>query len=165
MGVNMPTRTVVFDSVMKHDGHKRRNLTPAEYIQMAGRAGRRGKDKFGTVLILCKGQVPALQSLKEIMLYKPSQLMSQFRLTYGMILNTLRGEEKNQTVEEVISKSFMENDYQKETEKIQIVIKNIEKELEELRSEELSEHYAPLITFYEWARSYLDLRKKYWVDI
>lgn len=85
MGVNMPTRTVIFDSITKHDGTRRRNLTPAEYIQMAGRAGRRGKDKFGTVLILCKGQVPQLQSLKEIMLYKPSQLMSQFRLTYGMV--------------------------------------------------------------------------------
>lgn len=79
-------------------------------------------------------------------------------------MNTLRGEEKNQTVEEVIAKSFMENDYQKETEKIQIVIKNIEKELEEMRGDELSEHYSPLITFYEWARYYLDLRNEYWVS-
>lgn len=79
-------------------------------------------------------------------------------------MNTLRGEEKNQTVEEVIAKSFMENDYQKETEKIQIVIKNIEKELEEVRSEELSEHYSPLITFYDWARSYLNLRIEFWVS-
>lgn len=59
----------------------------------------------------------------------------------------------------------MENDYQKETEKIQVVIKNIEKELIEIRSEELSEHYSPLIAFYEWARSYLDWRNKYWVNI
>lgn len=84
-------------------------------------------------------------------------------MRFPQILNTLRGEEKNQTVEEVISKSFMENDYQKESEKIKVEIKSIEKELEELRSEELGQHYAPLITFYEWARTYLDLRRESWV--
>lgn len=79
-------------------------------------------------------------------------------------MNTLRGEAKNQTVEEVIAKSFMENDYQKEMEKIQVVISNIENELEEMRGEELSEHYSPLIAFYEWARLYLDLRNEFWVS-
>ena len=49
MGVNMPARTVVFDSIRKHDGTGFRNLLPAEYIQMAGRAGRRGLDTTGTV--------------------------------------------------------------------------------------------------------------------
>lgn len=43
MGVNMPARTVVFDEITKFDGVERRPLAPAEYIQMAGRAGRRGK--------------------------------------------------------------------------------------------------------------------------
>lgn len=42
MGVNMPARTVVFDETTKFDGLQRRTLLPAEYIQMAGRAGRRG---------------------------------------------------------------------------------------------------------------------------
>ncbi|GBP54351.1 Helicase SKI2W [Eumeta japonica] len=41
MGVNMPARTVVFDEITKYDGLERRILAPAEYIQMAGRAGRR----------------------------------------------------------------------------------------------------------------------------
>lgn len=42
MGVNMPARTVVFDEIRKFDGLENRILAPAEYIQMAGRAGRRG---------------------------------------------------------------------------------------------------------------------------
>ncbi len=54
MGVNMPARTVVFDSMQKHDGKRRRNLNPGEYIQMAGRAGRRGLDSTGTVILLTK---------------------------------------------------------------------------------------------------------------
>ena len=39
MGINMPTRTVVFDSIMKFDGERKRLLDTSEYIQMAGRAG------------------------------------------------------------------------------------------------------------------------------
>ena len=52
MGVNMPARTVVFDSTNKHDGLEFRDLRPGEYIQMSGRAGRRGLDKTGNVIIL-----------------------------------------------------------------------------------------------------------------
>ncbi|XP_058790896.1 superkiller complex protein 2 isoform X2 [Phymastichus coffea] len=47
MGVNMPAKTVVFDSIEKYDGSSFRNLLPTEYIQMAGRAGRRGHDDTG----------------------------------------------------------------------------------------------------------------------
>ena len=68
MGVNMPARTVVFDSTQKHDGTCRRDLHPGEYIQMAGRAGRRGLDTTGTVIILCKGDVPESSDLHRMML-------------------------------------------------------------------------------------------------
>ena len=43
-------------------------LFPGEYIQMAGRAGRRGKDTTGTVIILCKGDVPEMSDLHKMML-------------------------------------------------------------------------------------------------
>ena len=68
MGVNMPARTVIFDSINKHDGKEFRELLPGEYIQMAGRAGRRGLDSTGTVIILCKGDVPEMASLHKMML-------------------------------------------------------------------------------------------------
>ena len=64
----MPARTVVFDSIRKHDGTSFRDLLPGEYIQMAGRAGRRGKDKTGTVIILCKADVPPMADLHHLML-------------------------------------------------------------------------------------------------
>jgi antiviral helicase SKI2 len=51
MGVNMPARTVVFSSLSKHDGQSFRDLLPGEYTQMSGRAGRRGLDSVGTVII------------------------------------------------------------------------------------------------------------------
>lgn len=68
MGVNMPARTVVFDSIDKFDGMSTRVLHPAEYIQMAGRAGRRGLDSTGTVIIMCKGAVPQSDALKKMMI-------------------------------------------------------------------------------------------------
>ena len=52
MGVNMPTKSTVFMDLIKFDGNGKRFLKTDEYIQMAGRAGRRGIDTFGEVFIL-----------------------------------------------------------------------------------------------------------------
>jgi hypothetical protein len=90
MGVNMPARTVVFDSIRKHDGTGFRPLLPSEYIQMAGRAGRRGLDATGTVLILCKTDVWESGTLQQMTLGQATVLQSQFRVTYAMILNLKR---------------------------------------------------------------------------
>uniref|UniRef100_A0A672ILF3 SKI2 homolog, superkiller viralicidic activity 2-like n=1 Tax=Salarias fasciatus TaxID=181472 RepID=A0A672ILF3_SALFA len=107
MGVNMPARTVVFDSIRKHDGTGFRNLLPGEYIQMAGRAGRRGLDATGTVIILCKAGVHEMADLHVMMLGKPTVLQSQFRLTYTMILNLLRVEALRVT--DMMRRSFSES--------------------------------------------------------
>ncbi|XP_056154430.1 helicase SKI2W [Lampris incognitus] len=107
MGVNMPTRTVVFDSIRKHDGTGFRNLLPGEYIQMAGRAGRRGLDATGTVIILCKTGVHDMGDLHVMMMGKPTVLHSQFRLTYTMILNLLRVEALRVT--DMMKRSFSES--------------------------------------------------------
>uniref|UniRef100_A0A8C7X5P6 SKI2 subunit of superkiller complex n=1 Tax=Oryzias sinensis TaxID=183150 RepID=A0A8C7X5P6_9TELE len=106
MGVNMPARTVVFDSIRKHDGTGFRNLLPGEYIQMAGRAGRRGLDATGTVIILCKAGVHEMADLHAMMMGKPTILQSQFRLTYTMILNLLRVEALRVT--DMMKRSFSE---------------------------------------------------------
>lgn len=74
VGINMPARTVLFDSVQKHDGKHFRELIPSEYIQMAGRAGRRGLDKTGTVIALCKGDVPSVASLKTMILVRKKKI-------------------------------------------------------------------------------------------
>ncbi|KAL6888475.1 hypothetical protein ACP4OV_009501 [Aristida adscensionis] len=93
MGVNAPARTVVFDSLRKFDGKEHRRLLPGEYIQMAGRAGRRGLDTIGTVIIMCRDEIPEESDLKTLIVGKPTRLESQFRLTYTMILHLLRVEE------------------------------------------------------------------------
>ncbi|KAJ3135035.1 hypothetical protein HK100_003090 [Physocladia obscura] len=105
MGVNAPARAVVFSSTRKHDGRNFRELLPGEYTQMSGRAGRRGLDDTGVVILACSDDVP------EMILGSPTKLESQFRLTYTMILNLLRVEALK--VEEMIKRSFSENTSQK----------------------------------------------------
>lgn len=109
MGLNLPTRTVVFSGFRKHDGQSFRNLLPGEYTQMAGRAGRRGLDKVGSVIIVPHGgdDVPPVTDLRNMILGEPSKLRSQFRLTYNMILNLLRVEALK--IEEMIKRSFSEH--------------------------------------------------------
>ena len=62
MGINMPTKTVIFNSVKKVTGSQGllRFLNSSEYVQMSGRAGRRGLDEKGTVIIVVKnpGNLP-----------------------------------------------------------------------------------------------------------
>lgn len=108
MGVNMPARTVVFSGIRKHDGRTFRDLLPGEYTQMSGRAGRRGLDATGMVIIVCDGEEPPdTATLHKMLLGEPTKLASQFRLTYNMILNLLRVEALR--VEEMIKRSFSEN--------------------------------------------------------
>lgn len=57
-GVNMPARCVVFSGIRKHDGRSFREILPGEYTQMAGRAGRRGLDPTGTVIIVANDELP-----------------------------------------------------------------------------------------------------------
>ncbi|KAL8656010.1 MAG: hypothetical protein Q9226_002814, partial [Calogaya cf. arnoldii] len=109
MGLNLPTRTVVFSGFRKHDGRTFRELLPGEYTQMAGRAGRRGLDPVGSVIIVNQGseEAPPAATLKQMILGDPTKLRSQFRLTYNMILNLLRVEALK--IEEMIKRSFSEN--------------------------------------------------------
>ncbi|KAL4871949.1 hypothetical protein BDV12DRAFT_183499 [Aspergillus spectabilis] len=109
MGLNLPTRTVVFSGFRKHDGKSFRDLLPGEYTQMAGRAGRRGLDNVGYVIIVNSGkdEAPPAGALRKMILGDPTKLRSQFRLTYNMILNLLRVEALK--IEEMIKRSFSEN--------------------------------------------------------
>ncbi|KAG2412443.1 hypothetical protein HFD88_010000 [Aspergillus terreus] len=109
MGLNLPTRTVVFSGFRKHDGKGFRDLLPGEYTQMAGRAGRRGLDTVGYVIIVSVGkdEAPPAAALRRMILGDPTKLRSQFRLTYNMILNLLRVEALK--IEEMIKRSFSEN--------------------------------------------------------
>ncbi|XP_003371208.1 putative DEAD/DEAH box helicase [Trichinella spiralis] len=75
MGINMPAKTVVFNSIDKHDGRTVRLLNPGEYTQMAGRAGRRGLDSSGTVILLCRDKIPHVSDLRTMILPLSPEMM------------------------------------------------------------------------------------------
>lgn len=91
IGLNMPAKTVVFTSVRKFDGKEMRWVSGGEYIQMSGRAGRRGLDDRGIVIMMINEQMePAIA--KSMVLGVADRLDSAFHLGYNMILNLLRVE-------------------------------------------------------------------------
>ncbi|KAB5586084.1 rRNA-processing arch domain-containing protein [Coniochaeta sp. 2T2.1] len=89
IGLNMPARTVVFTQVHKFDGVKNRPLTSSEYIQMAGRAGRRGLDDRGIVIMMVDDKLEP-DVAKGIVVGQQDKLNSAFYLSSNMILNLLR---------------------------------------------------------------------------
>jgi antiviral helicase SKI2 len=68
-GVNMPAKCVVFSGIRKHDGRSFREILPGEYTQMAGRAGRRGLDPTGTVIIVANDELPEVYHI--LLVIKP----------------------------------------------------------------------------------------------
>ncbi|KAJ2394421.1 ATP-dependent RNA helicase mtr4, partial [Coemansia sp. RSA 2559] len=91
IGLNMPARTVVFTSVRKFDGKNFRWVMSGEYIQMSGRAGRRGLDDRGVVILMIDEKMePAVA--KDMVKGEPDVLNSAFHLSYNMVLNLMRVE-------------------------------------------------------------------------
>ncbi|CAH8657480.1 unnamed protein product [Schistosoma rodhaini] len=124
MGLNMPARTVLFTSARKYDGQSYRWITSGEYIQMSGRAGRRGKDDSGTVILMVDESMTS-ELAHQIMMGPPPPLNSAFHITYNMLLNLLRVEEINP--EYMMERSFCQ--FQNFSS-----LPNMYKELNELRA-------------------------------
>lgn len=91
IGLNMPAKTVVFTSVRKFDGKDFRNLSSGEYIQMSGRAGRRGLDDRGVVIMMVDEKLEPTAA-KGMVKGEADRLDSAFHLGYNMILNLMRVE-------------------------------------------------------------------------
>lgn len=160
MGVNMPAKSVVFSGIRKHDGSGFRDLTPGEYTQMAGRAGRRGLDPTGTVIIVCGEEAPDPSTLSTMLLGQPYKLLSQFRLTYNMILNLLRVETLK--IEEMIKRSFSENASQTLLPEQQKVVTAVEMKLKSLKAtrtglnEEVRQCHADCMQYFDATRSIVE---------
>jgi superfamily II RNA helicase len=105
-GINMPARTTVISALSKRTSEGHSMLTPSEFLQIAGRAGRRGKDPMGHVVTV---QTP-FEGAKEAAFLATSgaeDLRSRFTPSYGMVLNLLQ---KHSLAEakELLEKSFAE---------------------------------------------------------
>jgi ATP-dependent RNA helicase HelY len=86
LGINMPARTVVIERLSKWDGERHELLTPGEYTQLTGRAGRRGIDTRGAAVVLHQPFVP-FERICSLASARSYQLVSSFRPSYNMAVN------------------------------------------------------------------------------
>jgi superfamily II RNA helicase len=91
VGINMPTKTVVFTSYTKHDDSGHRMLRTDEYIQMAGRAGRRGKDTQGVVLYLPDREPSVTNDVTYMMTGRQQSVVSTMKFDFDFLIKTFYG--------------------------------------------------------------------------
>jgi len=103
-GINMPARTTVITALSKRVDEGHRMLNASEFLQMSGRAGRRGMDKVGNVVIV-SSPFEGARDAARLASSGADPLNSQFTPTYGMVLNMLQRHTLAQA-EYLISKSF-----------------------------------------------------------
>jgi len=88
VGINAPTRSVIFTDIEKFSDDGVRLLHPHEYNQMSGRAGRRGFDMVGHVFHLNNLiKTTDITAIRNMMQGKPQKLFSKFKISYDLILN------------------------------------------------------------------------------
>ena len=109
MGVNMPTKTVVFCQLTKFDGgNSKRSLRPEEYGQMAGRAGRRGKDPVGHIVILPSLDFMTESDAKTMCLSPPQKISSRFSIDPIYVLKQLSYLLDNNTSSEITLETLID---------------------------------------------------------
>ena len=105
LGINMPARTVVIGEMLKFDGTSRRLLTPNEYRQMTGRAGRRGIDARGVSLLMYSPWVTFPQTLR-VLTSDLLPLESAFRPTYSTAMNLWLRPEDEERLADLYARSL-----------------------------------------------------------
>ena len=126
LGINMPARTVVIEKLSKFTGVGHKFLSPGEYTQLTGRAGRRGIDELGHAIVLWSPFVP-FDQVANLASTRTYALVSAFRPTYNMATNLVRRYEPD-TAHHLLNLSFAQ--YRSDA-----VVVQLEAELERLRHE------------------------------
>jgi superfamily II RNA helicase len=108
-GVDFPARTVVLTVADARTGSGWRQLSASELQQMTGRAGRRGRDNVGFVVV-APGLHQDPQRIAELLKARPDPLISQFRATYTTLLNLLDAYGNFFQIREIAERSFAHRD-------------------------------------------------------
>ena len=104
-GVNMPARSSVLSTLSKRGDQGPRALTSNEFMQMAGRAGRRGFDTVGHVVTM-QSPFEGPEEAFSLVTKPPENLKSTFSVSYGMVLNLVKSGEKLGNIRATVERSF-----------------------------------------------------------
>eukprot|EP00890_Picochlorum_soloecismus_P006631 jgi/Picsp_1/793/NSC_04282-R1_superkiller viralicidic activity 2-like 2 len=128
-GLNMPAKTVVFTHARKFDGGAFRWISSGEYTQMSGRAGRRGLDDKGTVILMIDSKLdPAIA--KDMLRGTPDPLFSEFHLTYPMLINMTRVE--GARPEDLIRRSYRQFQSEKAIPELKAKLATLQAQLDDI---------------------------------
>ena len=130
-GINMPARTTVISTLSKRTDEGHRLLFSSEFLQMSGRAGRRGKDLQGYVVTL-QTRFEGAKEASTLAISEPNPLVSQFTPSYGMVLNLLQNYSLDKS-RELIKRSFGSFLYLGESSEESAILDNLERDLKELK--------------------------------
>ena len=131
VGINMPTKTVLFLGLTKYDTdcEGQRLLRTDEYIQMAGRAGRRGKDTVGHVYYLPEREPPSVEEIQKIMKGGKPRVQSRMEFGYDFLLKTFHS--GNLKWKSLVEKSYWYRQWEQNQESIRKEIELLTKKLNE----------------------------------
>jgi superfamily II RNA helicase len=104
LGINMPARSVVIERFTKYGGAGRATLTSGEYLQLTGRAGRRGLDEEGHAIVVWSAETSFAEAAR-VASAPPPDLRSTFRPTYNLAVN-LAARFDRATADQVLRRSF-----------------------------------------------------------
>lgn len=104
LGINMPARTVVIERLEKWNGKRHELLTPGQFTQLTGRAGRRGKDSIGHAVVAYQRDVD-FDVVAGLVGRRTERLVSRFAPSYNMAVNLLRRQGVEEAIE-VLGQSF-----------------------------------------------------------
>jgi superfamily II RNA helicase len=133
VGINMPTKTAVFVGVKKYDElcQDMRVLTTAEYLQMAGRAGRRGLDTMGTVIYLPDRNPIEPSEMRAMMCGGRAEVTSRMEFDYDFILKTIQS--GNRTWLDILEKSYWRRQRQVQMDDIRVEQTKLKTRLQQIQ--------------------------------
>jgi ATP-dependent RNA helicase HelY len=128
LGINMPARSVIIESLSKWNGEEHRPLLPGEYKQLTGRAGRRGIDDEGFSVVLFQRffNVDAIRSLVN---KEPHPVVSRFEVSYNMAANMLAEHDLAET-QRLLNLSFAQYSADKRVVTLQARLETLDEDLE-----------------------------------
>lgn len=133
LGINMPARTVVLESLEKWDGTEHVKLGPREYTQLTGRAGRRGIDVEGNAVVLERKQVTP-QEVADLASKRSYPLKSAFFPSYNMAVNLLARSDMEQA-RRVLESSFAQ--YQADAAVVELAqrLRTVQEEIDQIQGQ------------------------------
>ncbi|MFV1998919.1 MAG: DEAD/DEAH box helicase [Acidimicrobiia bacterium] len=129
LGINMPAKTVVLESLSKFNGETHELLQPSDYTQLTGRAGRRGIDTEGTAVVLHSSYVP-FDRVSGIAAAGSNPLRSSFAPSYNMSVNLISRYD-SETAHRLLSASFANFS---DTHRLDSLVANLERAKHDLRT-------------------------------